>query len=156
MWDRRSLVIVFASLAVAGCSSRSNGPAPSQVSTVVAPATKGEWEKLQGTWVMVAFERDGKKVEPSSGTVIFDGDTMTWKDRFSSFAKTFRLDPDFEPKRIDTKTISDGTNGLPGYGVYELDGDTLKLCLDSNERPISFETKPGTDSVLWVLKRQER
>lgn len=119
-------------------------------------AAKGDREKLQGTWVFVAFERDGKKMEHGPSKVIFDGDKMTWKDEFKSFAKTFRLDPGHTPKRIDFKSISEETKGLPAYGIYEWEADMLKLCMDSNQRPTTFETKRGTDSVLWVLKREKR
>jgi uncharacterized protein (TIGR03067 family) len=64
----------------------------------------------------------------------------------------YRLDPTKKPKQID----------LSGSmrGIYDLDGDTLKLCLDirgkENGRPDKFgfdKDKPTV--VYYVLKREK-
>jgi hypothetical protein len=41
-------------------------------------------------------------------------------------------------------------------GIYQLDGDTWKICLkvSGKERPTKFETKAGSELVLATLKRQ--
>ena len=40
-------------------------------------------------------------------------------------------------------------------GIYELDGDTLKVCyaIDGGKRPAEFKAKPGSKHVLIVFKR---
>jgi uncharacterized protein (TIGR03067 family) len=41
-------------------------------------------------------------------------------------------------------------------GIYELDGDTLKLCLPAKEgqdRPLDFKATPGSNLNLFILKR---
>jgi hypothetical protein len=43
-------------------------------------------------------------------------------------------------------------------GIYELDGDTYKLCGDmqGKSRPTEFAVKPGSGFVLEVLKREKK
>jgi hypothetical protein len=42
---------------------------------------------------------------------------------------------------------------LTMLGIYELGGDSLRLCLGL-ERPSSFVTKPGIKSIVLVCRRQ--
>ena len=40
-------------------------------------------------------------------------------------------------------------------GIYEFEGDTMRLCLqnpDTNERPIAFESTPKSKTTLLTLK----
>jgi uncharacterized protein (TIGR03067 family) len=141
-----TLAIGGAVALAAGCGGPSTSSPPTGPSTSVPEddATKFERERLQGRWVMIDSERDGKKLEPGgSQRVVFEGNTMTWKDSSHSFAKTFRLDPQPTPKQIDFTSISEETKGLRGYGIYELDGDRLKLCMNSKDRPTSSRRRRG-------------
>jgi uncharacterized protein (TIGR03067 family) len=65
---------------------------------------------------------------------------------------TFTIDQTKQPKTIDIR-ISDKEKAL---GIYELDGDTLKLCMiedrDGNARPTEFAGKDK--AILLVFKRQ--
>jgi hypothetical protein len=110
-----ALVTAAAMDVPAGCGGPS---APSSSSTQSGPsisyreddAARLDQERLQGTWVLVALERDGKKLEPGiPEQVIFEGNTMTWKNPSSSFAKSFRLNPGGTPKQIDFTSISEET-----------------------------------------------
>jgi hypothetical protein len=40
-------------------------------------------------------------------------------------------------------------------GIYEIDGDTLRICVakKGKERPKTFESKEGSGHVLTVMKR---
>jgi uncharacterized protein (TIGR03067 family) len=65
----------------------------------------------------------------------------------------FRLDPTKKPKQID---MSDAARG-----IYELEGDTLKLCWDqratTNGRPTKFAHDKDKDTVhYFVLKREKK
>jgi uncharacterized protein (TIGR03067 family) len=67
------------------------------------------------------------------------------------------LDPDKTPKTIDL-TLTGGSNkGKTLAGIYQLDGDNLKVCLFGvgKDRPKEFDTKKGTDGMLLVLKRKK-
>ena len=70
----------------------------------------------------------------------------------------YKLDSTQKPKVIDTTHETDPGKPILQLGVYSLDGDTLKLCLESagKPRPAKLETKPQDTSVLFVLKRAKK
>ena len=59
------------------------------------------------------------------------------------------IDPTKKPKEI---TLTPDNSKTPLYGIYELKGDTLTLCI-GEKRPTQFKAKEG--AVLWVLKREK-
>lgn len=114
-------------------------------------------ETLQGTWVVVALQREGKEEKPEgfASRVRFDGDGMTWEGPLKAFTRAYRLVPGHTPKRIDFGSISGEVRGGPGSGIFELEDDTLKLCIGSTGRPTAFETGPGSGTLLYVLEREK-
>lgn len=72
---------------------------------------------------------------------------------------TYRLDPSKKPRAIDLTSTSGETKGRTYLGIYELDGDALKICFSEYEqdRPREFaaQGKPGIRTLL-VLKRQTK
>ena len=59
------------------------------------------------------------------------------------------IDPTKKPKEI---TLTPDNSKTPLYGIYELKGDTLTLCI-GEKRPTQFKAKEG--AMLWVLKREK-
>jgi uncharacterized protein (TIGR03067 family) len=70
----------------------------------------------------------------------------------------YKLDSTQKPKAIDTTHEIDLGKLILQLGVYSLDGDTLKLRLESagKPRPAKLETKAKDMSVLFVLKREKK
>ena len=99
-------------------------------------------KQLQGTWVIdpAAYkdEKDPEVVKQMKAVrIIFDGDTLTVRHPPGNEEKGgFAVDPSKKPKEID---LSDKAKG-----IYELDGDTLKL-LGGAKRPAERpkEMKPN-------------
>jgi hypothetical protein len=61
----------------------------------------------------------------------------------------YKLDSASSPKAIDLLTAG---NALPG--IFELNGDDLKLCFRiGKDRPTEFKTRPGDKTELFTLKR---
>ncbi len=113
-------------------------------------ANKKEKTKLAGTWVVESMEMMGKKVESTKGDLFtFTAKTLTIKNKVKEGdAEVYQLDPNKKPKEIDIKGKS------PAQGIYELDGDTLKLCLSSSgTRPMAFDSNQG---ILGILKRVKK
>jgi uncharacterized protein (TIGR03067 family) len=55
------------------------------------------------------------------------------------------------PKTLDAQGSSKEGAKLNWNGIYEFEGDTLKLCIgEPGARPKEFKSNPAT---LWVLKR---
>jgi uncharacterized protein (TIGR03067 family) len=122
-------------------------------------AAKKDQKKLQGVWVLASGERDGEQmpeevVKSLKRTMAVDKFTITRDDK--AVAKgTFTLDPSKKPKAIDIKL--EGTD-QPVHGIYELDGDTFKLCYAApgEERPKKFTTKAGSGHTFAVWKRAKK
>jgi uncharacterized protein (TIGR03067 family) len=123
-----------------------------------APADN-ERDKLQGTWQVAGMEQGGKKVpagELAQMKVVIRGNELTGleggqvRERF-----TFTLDATKTPKTIDTTAVEGPAKGETARGIYELTGDTLRICVSEKgkERPSEFATRAGKDFVLLVLKR---
>jgi uncharacterized protein (TIGR03067 family) len=63
-----------------------------------------------------------------------------------------------KPKELDI-TGSEGPNkGKSILAIYELDGDTLRVCYDlgGKNRPTDFTTKEGTLRFLVTYKRAKK
>jgi uncharacterized protein (TIGR03067 family) len=124
---------------------------------------KKELEALKGTWTVVAAERDGRKLtdEQLKGvTLSFDGAgrTSVRKGDQLLFDGTIGIDPTTKPRTLDATQTSAGDNkGKTFLGIYELDGDTLKVCSSEpagNDRPREFSSTPGSGHFLRVYKRE--
>ena len=118
-----------------------------------ALAADADQPKLQGKWLVESFEYNGNPVEMMKGAVReFTGDkyTLTPKSGDAISGEVKEIDSNKKPKTIDLQ-INDRTL----KGIYELEGDTLKLCYNLNEpeRPTEFASKPDTGLVLVVHKR---
>jgi uncharacterized protein (TIGR03067 family) len=133
------------------------------VSTPAAGEKDDDMKRLQGTWVVdpatfeeVKDEAVRKEVLKDSQAIriTFAGDTFTLKHPPANDEKSmFRVDPSKNPKEID---MGDGVKG-----IYELDGDRLKLCWDQqgkvNGRPTKFSLRQGKDTIhYFVLKREKK
>jgi uncharacterized protein (TIGR03067 family) len=122
-------------------------------------AAKKDQEKLQGDWVLASGERDGEQlpddlIKSVKRTVTGDKSMVT-RDGQAVATGTFTLDPSKKPKAIDFKL--EGTD-QPIHGIYDLDGDTFKLCYAApgEERPKEFATKAGTGHTLAVWKKAKK
>jgi uncharacterized protein (TIGR03067 family) len=118
-----------------------------------------EVRKFQGTWTFESCETGGKQLPASElkGLIlIFEGDKHTVKKGDEVIqVGTQKLDPSKSPKTIDV-TMTEGPNkGAVMLGIYEIDGDTLKVCFDpqGKNRPTEFKSPPGSETFVNVHKR---
>lgn len=109
-------------------------------------AMADDLDKLQGTWAKPAPARgrgDYKVWHFEKNTVRWT--TVTTEDGEAISSITFvcevKLSQDASPKEI-TLVRTDRKDLDPQLGIYELDGDTLKICFGIGERPKKFE-RPG-------------
>lgn len=120
--------------------------------------------RIQGKWVVMSAEAAGMPLKDNIGdTITFEKNKWTIKqdkrgDRLEegSESGTFQLDPKKTPKQIDVTSDRAEVNGAV-KGIYELDGDTLKICIGDapeEERPTKIATDPKRKKLaLLVLKR---
>jgi uncharacterized protein (TIGR03067 family) len=121
-------------------------------------AVKEEWKRLTGTWEIVRAVRDGEGVPFAKGegiATIKDGKlTITVGGKVMSEA-TLRIDPTTRPKSLDATTSSGPMKGEVSRAIYEVKGDTLRICwaLSEKPRPKTFESKKDSWHVLTIYKR---
>ena len=124
---------------------------------VVAVATArgaDEVKKLEGTWVAESTSRDAELAMPwKGGQWVFAGDLVTLKNPYMKDQTfPFTVDPAKMPKIMDFAPPKDSKQA-PWPMIYELDGDSLKLCIGSaDKRPTEFNNKQG---LVVVLKRKK-
>jgi uncharacterized protein (TIGR03067 family) len=148
---------------VSGCNRGDKGPVPSDSGKGTADQkpsdAKKDEERLQGTWLVVSGEHAGKPVPAEMVQGLrqtMKGNRLTVQSGTKTLGEgTFTLDPMKKPPAIDVELIEKDGKTKRGLGIYELDGDTLKLCMDPKERPTDFKTKAGSEAKLTIYKREK-
>jgi uncharacterized protein (TIGR03067 family) len=121
---------------------------------------KQELDKLQGTWQIASLEIDGNPVPAEflkEARIIIKGDKF--ESRMGvTYTGTVKIDPTQKPKTIDLVFESGPEKGNTSLGIYELDGDTWRICLGvtAKERPKEFATKAGSGLALEKLTREKK
>lgn len=110
------------------------------------PASTKYLEELQGTWKLVSAMQDGEALpddKVKETTIVFKHDTF----QLSNLAKyatsrsgTIKIDATKTPKQMDA--IS--TNKEVMLGIYELNGDSYKVCFApvGKPRPSELASNP--------------
>jgi RNA polymerase sigma factor (sigma-70 family) len=141
-----------------------------EVTLTVEPDDKSEKEmaKLQGTWKAVSVERDGKpiseeEVKKLDIRLTIKGDNFMWMPLASKGPEhfphgQFKLDTTKKPKAIDLTIalpFNPSKKTTTVLGIYEVDGDKLKLlkALPGQERPTEFKTTLNSRLEVIVFKR---
>jgi len=121
-------------------------------------AAQDDLKALQGTWTVASYSMLGRPVDPKSvegKKWIFSGEELVWQDGSAKQHRTIKLDPTKSPKWIDLTLHSGSESSVVHKAVYQLDGDILKVCSGATgARPDAVESKPGTHTESFVLKRE--
>jgi RNA polymerase sigma factor (sigma-70 family) len=130
---------------------------------VVAQWEEGDEKKLQGDWKVGRFVMNGVQQDAGGdmGGLVWSiqGNTLILRAEDQTLRFVFKLFPDQKPKAIDVTVTDERGNplGRPETWVYELDGDTLRLCRPGEgnmTRPKEVASKPGSNTTLMEFKRQ--
>jgi uncharacterized protein (TIGR03067 family) len=162
--------VVLLSLAVAGAGvgsllypARAEGPSRSAAPKEDAGKEK---KRLAGTWTVVAVESNGRKgtEEELKGLYYVYDAAGKWKlkkDDDTQAEGTYTIDPSKDPKTIDfqiVESISEQARGKSSLGIYEIDGDMLRVCRDwpgEGKRPTDFSAGPDSKRILAEYKRRK-
>jgi uncharacterized protein (TIGR03067 family) len=94
---------------------------------------------------------------PYSGSkIVLDGDRFTTIAMGNDYGGTVELDTSNKPRTFDLLFTSGPHKGKKSLGIYELKGDTWKICLafaGIERRPKTFATTVGSGFALEALKR---
>jgi uncharacterized protein (TIGR03067 family) len=152
---RISLVALFCAAGFAA----SGGPSP--LADDKADLEK-EVRKFQGTWTFESSATGGKELpagELKGLILIFEGDKHTVKKGDAVIqVGTQKLDPSKSPKAIDVTMAEGPKKGAVMLGIYEIDGDTLKVCFDpqGKKRPTEFKSTPGSENFVNIHRRVKK
>jgi uncharacterized protein (TIGR03067 family) len=130
-----------------------------------ADDAKDEAKKLEGDWKVVSADSGERVSDKSPGPqqVIIRGDQITLKMKDGE-GPTFRftVDPSQKPKEMDW--LKKDGSGIGG--IYELDGDDLKICFplvpserkdgERLKRPANFDAKENPVMILTVRREKGR
>jgi uncharacterized protein (TIGR03067 family) len=115
-------------------------------------------EVILGTWRTKSMDVGDGAVPVPDGFqklhyVFGDKSAMTMtRDGKAMLEATFKLDPEAKPKALDMNR-KDGQQVLC---LYELDGDSLKLCLTQKPgapRPAEMKGDANTVTIVFVMER---
>src|SRR5262249_37921661 len=103
-------------------------------------------KKIQGKWTIASGVIDGNPIPNLKGEVVYTGDKYHWKTGDQSGKGTFRLDSAKHPKHLDAVPSDGPIQGQTVEHIYELNGDSLKLCLamPGTPRPTEFKSEGGS------------
>ncbi|MGH9419220.1 MAG: TIGR03067 domain-containing protein, partial [Thermoanaerobaculia bacterium] len=150
------LLVTFLLLAGLGSANASGDP--------LGDAFTKELKALAGTWRPISAENNGYKAseEDLKGTLwIRDADgkwTMRRGDKTVVEWAVKKIDATKNPKTIDIETMAGAYKGVVYLGIYELDGDTLRICFalpDRAVRPTEFSASKGTIRALTEFKSRQ-
>ena len=114
---------------------------------------------MDGTWTAAFTEFDGKKADGAKKADVkltVRGDKYTIHFNGTQVATgTIKLDAAKTPRQIDVATDEGESKGKTMTGIYEIKGDTMRVCLaqSGKDRPTEFRTKEGSMQVLITYKR---
>jgi uncharacterized protein (TIGR03067 family) len=122
----------------------------------IADASAKDLAKMQGDWMVVSITSDGRKLSDDEAQTLFrtvTGNKYTIFNFNKPISKgTFKIDATKTPKTIDS-TPAGAAKSPPMLGIYEFEGDTLKICNASPglPRPTSFDAKEGSNrtKIIW-------
>jgi uncharacterized protein (TIGR03067 family) len=127
-----------------------------------ADSVKEELKRLQGTWTPVSGSYSGKKlsaaaVQQEARLVIQGGRFTLQRPKDEAWKGTVTVNPAKKPKTLDLKITEGEDKGETFEGIYELQGDTLKVCYNTalglGDRPTSFDSGLSKGLLLVVFKR---
>lgn len=126
------------------------------VASGTALADDKEKDKLDGVWMVESLERNG---QPAGADVTqnfklsITGEKLKIERQGNEREGTIKIDSTKKPKEIDI-TVGDRAT----KGIYELEGDTLKICQarPGDDRPTELSAKEGSNQMLMVLKREKK
>jgi uncharacterized protein (TIGR03067 family) len=113
---------------------------------------------LEGEWHFEALQVDGHNMPRAMlghSTLLFDGDRFRMESPDANYDGRLVIDATPKPMRLDIAFIEGPEAGNSSYGIFQLDGDSLTICLGlvGSSRPTAFTTAAGSGHALEQLRR---
>lgn len=129
--------------------------------TGAAASSAEDLKRLQGVWEITGGELNGSTISsfdlPSLVVAITDQSYRVDRDGAIDTG-TFTIDPAKQPKQMDIRPKTGDDEGRTLLAIYEVDGDSLRICYASESagRPSAFATEPDSGRLLINYKRKKQ
>ena len=125
-----------------------------------ADTAADDWKKLAGAWKVDAAVLNGEDQTATFKETVLTIQEGKYKVDFAgmSDAGTLKIDPAKKPKLM-TVTGTDGpSKGMTLPAIYEVDGDTLKVCytLEGKDPPTEFKSTAENKTLVVTYKRGKK
>src|SRR5215831_11770869 len=115
-------------------------------------------DRLQGSWTITAMEVDGQEM---TAEMLAETRVTIKSNRFTSigmgaaYEGILKLNVKTSPRQFDLKFDAGPEKGNTNLGIYELNGDTWRICLATRGRvrPPNFVSTPGSGFAVETLTR---
>jgi uncharacterized protein (TIGR03067 family) len=123
---------------------------------------------LQGSWEIVGKEFMGKKAdkkeldELKGKMVVKENKVTQWGEESGKkevvSEATWKADPKAKPRALDVTYTNTILKGKTVLAIYELKGDTLRVCyaLEGEDRPTEFAGKADGKAFLLTYQRVKK
>jgi uncharacterized protein (TIGR03067 family) len=113
---------------------------------------------IEGEWHFEFLQIDGTEAPRAmlgASRLLIDGDHFRMESPEANYDGRFSIDAATNPMEIDIEFVEGPEAGNQSYGIFELDGDRLALCLGmvGAPRPTKFATHSGSGHALERLHR---
>jgi uncharacterized protein (TIGR03067 family) len=128
--------------------------------TAFAAAPSNDAKAIQGTWSPAKAELAG---QPMTEAVLKTISLKLENGKYEVFVAgnpdrgTYTIDPASKPKGMSITGTEGPNNGKTFPAIYELKGDTLRICYDLSgaKRPTEFKSIAGTKLYLVTYNRRK-
>ena len=126
--------------------------------TAFAGAATNDTATVQGSWKPAVAELGG---HPMSEALLKTISLKLDDGKYEVFVGTepdrgtYTIDPTTTPKQMTIKGTEDPNHGRTFPAIYEISGDTLRICYDLSgaNTPATFKTMAGTKLYLVTYQR---
>ncbi|MES2124905.1 MAG: TIGR03067 domain-containing protein [Gemmatimonadota bacterium] len=113
---------------------------------------------LEGEWRFESLQVDGQQLPAAMlghSRLLFDGDRFRMESPEGHYDGHFAIDTARKPMRLDIAFVEGPEAGNSSYGIFQLNGDALTICLGlvGSSRPTAFKTTAGSGHALEELRR---
>jgi hypothetical protein len=113
---------------------------------------------LQGHWSVTALEMEGQKIPPAmlaGASIVVQGNRFTSTGMGAVYEGILDIDSSTTPRQFDMRFDAGPEEGNTNLGIYELAGDSWKVCLATRGtvRPGGFASAPGSGIAIETLTR---
>jgi uncharacterized protein (TIGR03067 family) len=121
---------------------------------------KKDVDLMQGSWTVEEVAHNGQSPgedKLKEIKVAVKGSKLTVRAEDETHEVPFKLDPKKNPKTIDATPTGGPFKDMTLLGIYEIKGDTFKMCFAEagKERPTEFKSEADSGHFLLVLKRKK-